>query len=121
MQYSSTILGALTILPNLIQIHAAPFREGSVHEIGLHPERHKTDDALILDTSSFQILDPLAILQGRDLPTGTCNADTPCVNAACCGTNGLCGYSPTECGQGESAYAPLLSNFKFYGLTQKSH
>ncbi|KAI0418524.1 family 18 glycosyl hydrolase [Xylaria grammica] len=39
-------------------------------------------------------------LLARDLPTGTCNADTPCVNAACCGTNGLCGYSPTECGAG---------------------
>ncbi|KAK9772778.1 putative chitinase [Seiridium cardinale] len=39
-------------------------------------------------------------LQHRDLPTGTCNAETPCVNAACCGTNGLCGYSPTECGSG---------------------
>lgn len=34
------------------------------------------------------------------LPTGTCNAQTPCVNAACCGTNGLCGYSPSECGSG---------------------
>ncbi|KAI2465893.1 hypothetical protein F4781DRAFT_424486 [Annulohypoxylon bovei var. microspora] len=34
----------------------------------------------------------------RALPTGTCNANTPCENAACCGTNGLCGYSPTECG-----------------------
>lgn len=35
------------------------------------------------------------------LPTGTCDASTPCVNAACCGTNnGLCGYSPTECGSG---------------------
>ncbi|THW73572.1 glycoside hydrolase [Aureobasidium pullulans] len=39
-------------------------------------------------------------LATRDLPTGTCNADTPCVNGACCGTNGLCGYSPTECGSG---------------------
>ncbi|KAI8631443.1 family 18 glycosyl hydrolase [Xylariaceae sp. FL1651] len=45
------------------------------------------------------LLQKLAI-QGRDLPTGTCNGDTPCVNAACCGTNGLCGYSPTECGAG---------------------
>ncbi|KAI0476398.1 hypothetical protein GGR56DRAFT_642454 [Xylariaceae sp. FL0804] len=43
---------------------------------------------------------PLQLLTGRDLPTGTCNAATPCVNAACCGTNGLCGYSPTECGTG---------------------
>lgn len=36
----------------------------------------------------------------RALPIGTCNAQTPCENAACCGTNGLCGYSPTECGAG---------------------
>ncbi|KAG7054582.1 glycoside hydrolase family 18 protein [Colletotrichum scovillei] len=40
------------------------------------------------------------LLTGRALPTGTCNADTPCENAACCGSNGLCGYSPTECGKG---------------------
>lgn len=40
------------------------------------------------------------LLDGRALPTGTCDANTPCVNAACCGTNGLCGYSPTECGAG---------------------
>lgn len=37
-------------------------------------------------------------LSQSELPTGTCNAQTPCVNSACCGTNGLCGYSPTECG-----------------------
>jgi chitinase len=37
---------------------------------------------------------------GNGLPTGTCNAQTPCPIAACCGTNGLCGYSPSECGQG---------------------
>jgi hypothetical protein len=36
----------------------------------------------------------------RDLPIGTCNPDTPCPNGACCGSNGLCGYSPTECGSG---------------------
>ena len=43
------------------------------------------------------------LLQTRDgngLPTGTCNAQTECPIAACCGTNGLCGYSPSECGQG---------------------
>jgi hypothetical protein len=34
------------------------------------------------------------------LPTGTCNAQTPCPIDACCGTNGLCGYSPSECGAG---------------------
>ncbi|KAI0467970.1 glycosyl hydrolases family 18-domain-containing protein [Xylaria cf. heliscus] len=39
-------------------------------------------------------------LMRRDLPIGTCNADTPCPNGACCGSNGLCGYSPDECGSG---------------------
>lgn len=121
MQYTSMLLGALTILSNLYQLRAAPFLEGAVHEIGLHLDRHETDDALLWDTSSFQSPHSLAILQGRDLPTGTCNADTPCVNAACCGTNGLCGYSPTECGQGESSYAPWLSNLRFCGLIQISH
>ncbi|KAI0431905.1 hypothetical protein F5Y09DRAFT_340146 [Xylaria sp. FL1042] len=46
------------------------------------------------------ILSDNLTIHSRDLPTGTCNANTPCVNAACCGTNGLCGYSPTECGAG---------------------
>ncbi|OCL06227.1 glycoside hydrolase family 18 protein, partial [Glonium stellatum] len=41
-----------------------------------------------------------SLLLERGLPTGTCNAQTPCENAACCGTNGLCGYSPTNCGSG---------------------
>ncbi|SMR58009.1 unnamed protein product [Zymoseptoria tritici ST99CH_3D1] len=36
----------------------------------------------------------------RDLPEGTCNDATPCPNKACCGSNGLCGYSPLECGSG---------------------
>ncbi|KAI1870410.1 uncharacterized protein JN550_005338 [Neoarthrinium moseri] len=41
-------------------------------------------------------------LKDRALPTGTCNAQTPCENAACCGgnNNNLCGYSPGECGTG---------------------
>ncbi|KAI1827703.1 glycosyl hydrolases family 18-domain-containing protein [Xylaria intraflava] len=39
-------------------------------------------------------------LSRRDLPIGTCNAQTPCPNGACCGSNGLCGYSPAECGSG---------------------
>ncbi|KAE9377607.1 glycoside hydrolase family 18 protein [Stipitochalara longipes BDJ] len=36
----------------------------------------------------------------RDLPTGTCNSNTPCANGACCGSNNLCGYSPASCGTG---------------------
>lgn len=39
-------------------------------------------------------------LTPRALPVGTCNPDTPCENGACCGSNNLCGYSPTECGTG---------------------
>ena len=50
---------------------------------------------------SFPLLQDRGLLQRRDLlPTGTCNAETPCPIAACCGTNGLCGYSPAECGAG---------------------
>jgi hypothetical protein len=41
-----------------------------------------------------------SLITTRDLPTGTCNANTPCPIVACCGTNGLCGYSPSECGAG---------------------
>ncbi|KAH8899991.1 glycoside hydrolase [Thozetella sp. PMI_491] len=39
-------------------------------------------------------------LHARSLPTGTCNAGTPCENGACCGSNNLCGYSPASCGTG---------------------
>lgn len=40
-------------------------------------------------------------LDRRDvLPTGTCNAATPCANGACCGANNLCGYSAAFCGTG---------------------
>ncbi|KAH7077186.1 class 5 chitinase 1 [Paraphoma chrysanthemicola] len=39
-------------------------------------------------------------LETRDLPTGTCNSNTPCENGACCGSNNLCGYTAKECGTG---------------------
>ncbi|KAJ9138369.1 Family 18 glycoside hydrolase [Pleurostoma richardsiae] len=39
-------------------------------------------------------------VHARSLPTGTCDASTPCENGACCGSNNLCGYSPTSCGTG---------------------
>ncbi|KAK8082816.1 glycoside hydrolase family 18 protein [Apiospora saccharicola] len=47
-----------------------------------------------------QDLPLLLTLHERALPAGTCNSDTPCENAACCGgnNNNLCGYSPGECG-----------------------
>jgi hypothetical protein len=52
-------------------------------------------------TDFFHSLPGQGLIQKRaDLPTGTCNANTPCPIAACCGTNGLCGYSPSECGAG---------------------
>jgi hypothetical protein len=34
------------------------------------------------------------------LPTGACDASTPCVNGACCSVSGFCGYSPAFCGSG---------------------
>ena len=39
-------------------------------------------------------------LLARDLPTGTCNAGTPCANGACCSKTNLCGYSKDFCGDG---------------------
>ena len=76
-----------------------------------------------VDQNYFLLNSPFGILTNRlaaetlDLPTGTCNSETPCVNGACCsivsdypdnsaGTtnssqqSGLCGYSPAECGAG---------------------
>lgn len=71
--------------PRLIEVLAAPFENVFDANLELH------------DASS---LDSAHLLYSRGLPTGTCNAQTPCENAACCGTNGLCGYSPTEYGSG---------------------
>jgi chitinase len=45
-------------------------------------------------------LHPNYLLTPRALPIGTCDPSTPCPNGACCGSNGLCGYSPAECGAG---------------------
>ena len=39
-------------------------------------------------------------LAARDLPTGTCNTETPCANGACCSKTNLCGYSRDFCGDG---------------------
>ncbi|KAH0437120.1 glycosyl hydrolase family 18 [Colletotrichum camelliae] len=51
--------------------------------------------------SAFSILGTDAPAELLELPVGTCNAETPCVNGACCsGISGLCGYSPSECGVG---------------------
>ncbi|KAI0206817.1 hypothetical protein F4808DRAFT_466759 [Astrocystis sublimbata] len=51
--------------------------------------------------SAFALLRTDIPAEALDLPIGTCNDETPCPNGACCGkNNGLCGYSPTECGAG---------------------
>lgn len=79
---------------------------------------------------------PLAL---RDLPTGTCNARTPCANGACCSKNNIWGYSKDFCGDGcqhncdakaqcgpyaaaDSQKCPLnvcCSEFGFYGSTSE--
>ncbi|KAF2008423.1 glycoside hydrolase family 18 protein [Aaosphaeria arxii CBS 175.79] len=41
------------------------------------------------------------------LPVGMCAPGAPCVNGACCGQSGVCGFSPDECGPGN-----CLSNCK---------
>ncbi|KAI2635311.1 hypothetical protein GGS21DRAFT_489974 [Xylaria nigripes] len=73
------LVGGITLMSLYSITWAAPFEDISPNPI------------------PFQSLE---LISGRALPIGTCNAGTPCENAACCGTNGLCGYSPTECGQG---------------------
>jgi hypothetical protein len=35
------------------------------------------------------------------------------VNAACCGIDGLCGYSPTQCGSG-NWYVQICAYFTFF-------
>lgn len=54
------------------------------------------DDEVAVDNSSM----PYAVLGARDLPIGTCNADTPCANGACCGKSNNCGWSKDFCGAG---------------------
>ncbi|KAL5319960.1 hypothetical protein ACEPPN_013019 [Leptodophora sp. 'Broadleaf-Isolate-01'] len=61
----------------------------------------------------------------RALPTGTCNAATPCANGACCGSDNLCGDAKAECGPysavGEQT-CPLnvcCSKFGFCGSTSE--
>ncbi|CZT06465.1 uncharacterized protein RAG0_12166 [Rhynchosporium agropyri] len=55
-----------------------------------------------------------------DLPVGTCNADTPCINGACCSkTSGLCGYSPAECGESCSSNCDAKAECGQYGKPGK--
>ncbi|KAI5244028.1 glycoside hydrolase [Aureobasidium subglaciale] len=56
-----------------------------------------------LDARGYEVLSEASSelnLSRRDLPVGTCDANTPCVNGACCGSDNLCGYSPKQCGTG---------------------
>lgn len=57
----------------------------------------------------------------RALPVGTCNSGTPCVNGACCGSNNLCGYSPTECGTGCSSNCNAKAECGQYGNPGQQH
>ena len=75
--------------------------------------------AWALSAFSLPQLDPTPPLGNnlnlRALPVGTCNSDTPCVNGACCGSNNLCGYSPTECGTGCSSNCNAKAECGQYG------
>ena len=68
--------------------------------------------ALPQHDSTLSLLNPLI---QRALPVGTCNADTPCENGACCGSNSLCGYSPTECGTGCTSNCDAKAECGQYG------
>ncbi|KAK8097736.1 uncharacterized protein PG998_013222 [Apiospora kogelbergensis] len=77
----------------LTLLFTAPAFAGSFEGlVGVNPRLYEPPPLRVLELSSG--------LHGRALPTGTCNANTPCENAACCGgnNNNLCGYSPGECG-----------------------
>lgn len=64
---------------------------------------------------------PVNQLNHRALPVGTCNKATPCVNGACCGSNGLCGYSPTACGNGCTSDCNAKAECGQYGTPGKQH
>lgn len=88
-----TLLIASTLLTFLLpSVHAIP----AVSVQGgtsLHSLRGNPQIELLLHARNI-------LVERAELPTGTCNAQTPCPIAACCGKNGLCGYSPAECGSG---------------------
>ncbi|KAL5340440.1 hypothetical protein BJX70DRAFT_396691 [Aspergillus crustosus] len=43
--------------------------------------------------------DVRSIIKRDELPIGTCAPGVPCVNGACCSKEGICGFSPDECGK----------------------
>ncbi|KAI1382677.1 family 18 glycosyl hydrolase [Hypoxylon trugodes] len=75
-----------------------------LYAIGVSSVPYKGIDIAGVKLNHFESATLLSssLLDSRALPVGTCNADTPCDNAACCGgkNNNLCGYSPGECGTG---------------------
>ncbi|KAF5523516.1 Chitotriosidase-1 [Colletotrichum aenigma] len=62
--------------------------------------RHVVAESYFALNSAYGLLQNTVAAEDLELPVGTCNANTPCVNGACCSGNGsgLCGYSPAECG-----------------------
>ncbi|KAL3443269.1 killer toxin alpha/beta [Aspergillus insuetus] len=54
----------------------------------------------IFQNVSAQSANPFArILQASSKDAGACTPSIPCVNGACCSKEGICGFSPDECGK----------------------
>jgi hypothetical protein len=110
MRFTSIIFTSLAVgWTGTILAQNASFSNGTSNE--------EVDQNYFLLNSPYGILRNKLAAQVLELPTGTCNSETPCVNGACCSivsshlenianmTNsnqqsGLCGYSPAECGAG---------------------
>jgi hypothetical protein len=110
MRFTSIIFTSLAVgWTGSILAQNASFSNGTSNE--------EVDQNYFLLNSPYGILRNKLAAQVLELPTGTCNSETPCVNGACCsivsdypensaGTtnsnqqSGLCGYSPAECGAG---------------------
>lgn len=71
--------------------------------------------AVASPVSSRSLNHAASSLVARALPIGTCDASTSCPNGACCGSNGLCGYSPLECGAGCSSNCDAKAACGQYG------
>jgi hypothetical protein len=95
---SPRLAGLTTFLESKMLSKYSIFFVSFVYLIGTsktHHGRPLVSREQLLNSASSDFL-----LSSRDLPTGTCNAETPCANKACCWSNNLCGYSKTECGTG---------------------
>ncbi|KAL2821416.1 glycoside hydrolase superfamily [Aspergillus cavernicola] len=53
---------------------------------------------VLQDSSQTSGRDTRSLGKRDELPVGTCAPGTPCVNGACCSKEGICGFSPDECG-----------------------